>query len=152
MASNTVYIHYGDDTFRKMNPIKNRAWFTKPHGGLWASRVNDPHGWKDWCETEEFRLDALGSYFLFTLKPEARVLELSHEDQLENLPKLKPYNKNDTWSECILDFEKLAMEYDAVEVTNIGRLYYPLYRWDCNSILVMNPDIVIVSMHEKHAS
>lgn len=147
MESNTVYIHYGDDTFRKMNPIKNIVWFTKPHGGLWASRVGDPQGWKDWCETEEFRLNALGSYFLFTLKPEARVLELSHEDQLKNLPKLKPYNKNDMWSECILDFEKLAMEYDAVEVTNIGRLYYPLYGWDCNSILVMNPDIVDASTH-----
>ena len=144
MESNTVYIHYGDDTFRKPNPIKNIVWFTKPHGGLWASRANDPQGWKNWCETEEFRLNALGSYFLFTLKPEARVLELSHEDQLDNLPKLAPYNKFDS---CNLDFEKLAMEYDAVEVTNIGRLYYPLYGWDCNSILVMNPDIVIVSTH-----
>lgn len=99
---------------------------------------------KNWCEAEEFGLDRLDRHFLFTLKAGAKVLELNHEDQLDNLPKLEPYNKHDHYDSCNLDFEKLSSEYDAIEVTDIGRLYWPLYGWDCNSILVMNPDIVNV--------
>lgn len=148
MTSDTVYIHYGDDQFRTMNPIANRSYFTKPRGGLWASRENDPEQeergltWRRWCEKEEFRLDQFDRYFLFKLKEGAKVLELDSVEQLENLPKLAPYNKNDEWSECRLDFEKLAKEYDAIEVSKIWRLYWALYGWDCDSILIMNPDIV----------
>ena len=43
-----------------------------------------------------------------------------------------------------LDFEKLSKEYDAIEV-NISEcrdLYYSLYGWDCDSIVIMNPDII----------
>lgn len=42
------------------------------------------------------------------------------------------------------DFEKmLADGIDAVEI-EIDELYYALYGWDCDSILIMNPDIVVV--------
>ena len=43
-----------------------------------------------------------------------------------------------------LDFEKLSKEYDAIEV-NISEcrdLYYSLCGWDCDSILIMNSDII----------
>lgn len=138
----TTYIHYGSDWFRTPNPIRNRKYFTKPSGGLWASRKDGDQTWKSWCECEEFGLDNLNYSFTFTLKDGARVLELSYEDQLENLPKLEPYDKFDHYSECRLDFEKLAEEYDAIEVTDISQLYWPLYGWDCNSIIVMNPKII----------
>ena len=159
MEPSTVYVHYGDDTFHQPNPITNRRCFTKPHGGLWASRKDDPHGWKNWCEDEEFRLDMFGCGFYFALKPGAKVLELSHEDQLKDLPKLNMfalhpcinYSFDDS---CNLDFEALKKEYDAIELTNIGRLYFPLYGWDCNSILVMNPEVVEVlgSFNERRKS
>ena len=146
MEQNAIYIHYGDDQLRVSDPIKNRQniTFTKPYGGLWASRENDPNGWKSWCESERFMLDTFDRYFRFTLKENAKVLRLIHEDQLIDLPKLHPYNHHDRSAECYLNFEMLAKEYDAIEVTNIGRLYWPLYGWDCNSILVMNPDILQV--------
>ena len=140
METGTVYVHYGDDTFRKLNPIINKRVFTKPYGGLWASRENDPDGWKSWCEAEEFRLDMFDQSFRFILKPGTKVLELSHENQLASLPKMMPYLGG--FTSCYLDFETLAKEYDAIEVTDIGRLYFPLYGWDCNSILIMNPDVV----------
>ena len=136
MEQNAIYIHYGDDQLRVSDPIKNRQYtFTKPCGGLWASRENDPCGWKRWCEKEEFRLDTFDRYFRFTLKENAKVLRLIHEDQLIDLPKLHPYNHHERFAECILNFEMLAKEYDAIEVINIGRFYWPLYGWDCNSIL-----------------
>lgn len=139
-----VYIHYGDNQFRTPEPIRNKPKFTKPYGGVWASRTEGDNTWRCWCETEEFRLEALGTWFLFKLKPGARVLELSSKDQLATLPQqgvgIGIFDDSIYW----LDFEKLAEEYDAVEVTNIDELYWPLYGWDCNSILIMNPDIVEV--------
>lgn len=138
-----VYVHYGSDTFHRPNPIANRDYyFTKPIGGLWASRKNGKFTWKDWCESEEFRLHTFDSSFEFTLKDHSRILELSSIDQLDNLPKLKEFEKGSWASDCCLDFEKLSTQYDAIEVTDIHELYFALYGWDCNSILIMNPDIV----------
>ena len=118
--------------------------FTKPCGGFWASRKHDPQGWKSWCEGEEFWLEKLERHFLFKLKDGARVLELSDKDQLSDLPQMSVWNRWDMFSDVRLDFELLALDYDAIEVTDIGQLYWPLYGWDCNSILIMNPDIVEV--------
>lgn len=54
----------------------------------------------------------------------------------------------------MLDFEELAKEYDGIEVLMseednldlaIGEgLYWELYGWDCDSLLVFNKDIVEV--------
>ena len=145
-----VYIHYGDDKFEKPGPIRNRDQFTKPGGGFWASRKGDPLGWKYWCEREEFRLNRLKRSFEFILKDFAKVAVLSSTKDLIQMPKL-----NDSWKPnkylhgfsvdwCCLDFEALSKIYDAIEITNIGELYWDLYGWDCNSILIMNPDIVEV--------
>lgn len=99
MIKKPVYIHYGDDLFRTPNPIRNIDLFTKPHGGLWASRKDDEFGWKDWCEMEEFRLDEFDRSFEFSLKDSARILVLENLDQLDNLPKTNdtrfPYKKGD---------------------------------------------------------
>ena len=43
------------------------------------------------------------------------------------------------------DFEKmLADGWDAIEfrLSEDSELYWALYGWDCDSILVMNPDVV----------
>ena len=144
-----IYIHYGHDEFLTPNPIVNRNYFTKPIGGLWASRKDGTRTWADWCRCEEFRLDALYTSFQFVLNDKARVLNLYNEDQLDSLPRLNDYRKEDEFAECYLDFEELKKQYDAVEVTNIADLYWRLYGWDCNSILIMNPRIVEVIDHEK---
>lgn len=146
-----VYVHYGHDEFHLPDPIRNSNWRNKPIGGLWASRKDDPYGWKSWCEREEFRLHTFDQSFEFTLKDYANILVLSNRDQLDNLPKIDShgipeltYNKEDWKSECYLDFKKLKQDYDAIELTDVGQFYWALYGWDCNSILIMNPDIVEV--------
>lgn len=136
-----VYIHYGNKEFDKdaFHPIMNEQRWMKPKGGFWASPICAGFGWKDWCESEDFRECSDDCCFTFTL-PEANILYISNKDDLNNLP----LTTDDDWWTC-LDFE-LLMErgYDAVEVSisSDRRLYDLLYGWDCDSILVMNPDVI----------
>lgn len=137
------YIHYGHKHFElnEFEPIRNIELFPKPLGGFWASPVDAEYGWKDWNEAEQFRECAEENSFKFQLKQSAKVLYIKTVDDLSGLPKAQ-----DGFGDLvILDFEKLAEQYDAIEVT-IGfdrDLYYALYGWDCDSILIMDPDVVI---------
>lgn len=141
------YIHYGTAEYSKdkFKEIKNERLFTKPIGGLWASRVDTEYGWKNWTEDEHFRTEVYreDNYFKFKLKDEAKVLVMDNAKQILDLPK----QKNEfNFSFVCLDFEKLAKEYDAIEVliSQDGKLYWDLYGWDCDSILVMNKEMVEV--------
>lgn len=141
----TVYVHYGNDKFHDPRPIRNyEYYFTKPHGGFWASRKYGESTWKDWCFKEDFRVYSFDRSIEFTLKDGARVLELSDVNQLDNLPILSKEKYGGRCPTYDLNFEELVKQYDAIEVTNITNLYWALYGWDCNSILIMNPDIVEV--------
>jgi hypothetical protein len=147
------YIHYGHDSFRSelFVPIRNHEMFTKPHGGLWASAVNAPFGWKEWTERENFRKGSYTCSFRFRLKDEAKVCHIYRIRDLKGLPQVDN-EFNLTW--CMLDFEKMLSDgWDAIELhlseedmTGVGfleGLYWQLYGWDCDSILVMNPDVIM---------
>ena len=141
------YIHYGHTKFEKsvFNKIKNVDCSTKPKGGLWASDVESEHGWKEWCNENEFRDCDKENSFTFTLSDDAKILYIESVNGLESLPKGKDKFGLNFSSWYLLDFEKLAETYDAVEVSISSDfdLYYKLYGWDCDSIVIMNPDIVV---------
>ena len=139
------YIHYGHKTFDKIRfcPVKNREGFTKPVGGLWASKINSQNGWKAWCEDNNYGECVDDNSFEFTLSDNTRVLTINNNKELENLPKADSIFKLSF--STFLDFEKLALDYDAIEInisSDYSGLYFSLYGWDCDSILVMNPDII----------
>lgn len=136
-----IYIHYGHKKFnkKKFEPIRNACW-VKPHGGFWASAVDAVYGWKDWNEDEHYKKCEEKNSFKFTLSDQARVLTINSSDDLDDLP--KEYKGSFTY--VFLDFEKIAEDYDAIEV-NISsdrRLYWKLYGWDVDSLLVLNPNII----------
>lgn len=114
---------------------------------MWASPVKARWGWKDWCESEQFHLDNLKHSFKFALKKDARVCHIDSVDDLRKLPRSN--NNEDDRLYCI-DFEKASKQYDAIELHLSDEpphkfcegLYFQLYGWDCDSILIMNPDIV----------
>lgn len=115
---------------------------TKPMGGLWASRIDAAYGWKEWCNSSDFRDCTEENSFTFSLSNNARVLYINSVNDLEDLPEL--HNEFGICSWKLLDFEELAKTYDAIEV-NISsdpELYFALYGWDCDSILIMNPNII----------
>ena len=141
-----TYIHYGHEPFDRglIQPIKNREYFTKPRGGFWASPVDAEFGWKQWCEREHFALDRFVHSFKFTLSPEAKVLTIGSKLDLHGLPRGDTFGL-DLGMVC-LDFEELVKQgYDAVEL-ELSRdwdLYWDLYGWDCDSIVILNPDIIV---------
>ena len=141
------YIHYGHTKFDKsmFTKIKNVDCSTKPKGGLWASDVEAEYGWKEWCNENEFRDCDKENSFTFTLSDDAKILYIESVNDLESLPKGKDKFGLNFSSWYLLDFEKLAETYDAVEVSISSDfdLYYKLYGWDCDSIVIMNPDAVV---------
>lgn len=144
------YIHYGDSHFKKelWKPIKNEPFRNKPLGGLWASAVDAKWGWRDWSECEHFNVERLEKSFCFTLSENANVLHVYSKTDLENVPMQISLSKLMVFP----DFEEMIKQgYDAVELhlsedkaTNeFDSLYWSLNGWDCDSILIFNPDIII---------
>ena len=133
------YIHYGSSEFdiNRFEKIKNAKLYFKPSGGLWGSRVDITTGWKEWCRSTKYKCN-LKKHFIFSLKEDAKVLTINNNEQLKNLPKRKDILDG-------LDFEVLSKEYDAIEVfiSEDRDLYFSLYGWDCDSIIVMNLDKII---------
>lgn len=137
------YIHYGARKYKPelVIPIKNIYRFTKPEGGIWASDINAKFGWKQWNKLENFKKCYKNNCFKFTIKDSAKILTINNVSQLKKLPKCKQ-EYDSSWE--LLDFEKLSLEYDAIEIiiSEDPKLYYAVYGWDCDSILIMNKEII----------
>lgn len=158
MSESKKYIHYGHSSFDRnlFTPIRNREQWVKPSGGFWASPEDAMWGWDSWCDDNNFHTDRLDQSFTFELSEKANVIHIRSVSDLDGLPEQKTPGRFTSlidWK-CI-DFEKLLADgVDAVELhlseedlTGCGLfegLYYRLYGWDCDSILIMNPDVVVV--------
>lgn len=146
--SNKTYIHYGSDHFDRelFVPIKNRIAWSKPKGGLWASPIDAGYSWHEWCQNEEFELDRLNVHFKFRLNPGAKILSIRSINDVKGLPRLSygPEIPSSIFEPVYLDFERLktVFKIDAVELENVNSLYYEFYTWDCDSIVVLNPDVI----------
>jgi len=138
-------IHYGADHFDpdKFKPIKNRD-FVKPEGGLWASPVDSEYGWREWCEAEKFNEEKLEIAFQFEYT--GRFLVINSQYGLGAMC----WREVDYWrGKLVPDFELMAIEIDAIHLTARGqaatRWSQPdLYGWDCESVLIMNPEGIVV--------
>ena len=157
--SKEVYRHYGHNHFDQnlFIPIHNREFSNKPIGGLWSCPTVDvDRSWYDWSIGEEFHLENLKEHFDFTIKDSARILEIKNMKDLDKLPRVS-HNSSiyeyDTMNSDI-DFEELTKDYDGIKVwmyraEDLDRskrlfdgIYYRLYGWDVDTLLVFNPNII----------
>ena len=150
-----TYVTYGisQDEFDKdkVTAVKNRSCLSplspvnKPLGGLWASPSNAGYGWRDWSINESFRLNTLSKCTGFHLKDGSNILRLSSGDDITLMR--EKYRANDGG----IDFERIARDYTAIELTEVnGETYYALYGWDCESIVVLNPDAIEIDATDIH--
>ena len=138
-----AYIRYGSNRFepKKFNPVKNESFFCKPKGGMWASPVDAKYGWKDWCTAENFRECEDENRFRFRLKGNAKVYHIRSVADVKKMPERECGIT--TW--YVPDFEKMIADgWDAIELhlSECGELYWALYGWDCDCILILNKDII----------
>lgn len=144
-----IFVHYGSDSFDPSHQYKPYWSKTKPVG-LWASSVKAEYGWKDWCESECFHTDRLEKSFRFTLKKDAKILQVHKETDI--LPYVK---RNKILAEVVfnpfgsitdssyeLDLEHLYSEYDGMELfitEDWNNFHYGMFNlWDCDSICIWN--------------
>jgi len=155
-----VYIHYGSNYYdpERFKIIKNDFLSVKPQGGMWCSPENARYGWKEWCEYQDYHTEKLEHSFRFTLASHANILQINNKGDLTRLPKLNfpVVNGKDflalTKPWIFLDFEKLLTEgIDAIQVNMSNdtatrfdeKLCNVLGCWDCDSVLIMNKDVVL---------
>lgn len=156
MKKKEIYRHYGSNKFNKDEFINvfNTPYSNKPSGGLWSCPTIDVDiSWNEWSKSNDFRLDKLEEYFDFTLSEDAKVLEIKDIKDLANLPTIRQdyclgiYDVN-------IDFEAISKEYDAMmvwmyrsedlddSVRMFDGMYYKLYGWDVDTLLVFNPNVI----------
>lgn len=130
----------------------------KPDFGLWGSPTDVSYGWKEWCIDNYFKTDTLDVYTKWELKPEANILVINSFEDFINV--MDMYGKIDPRipDMCYLDFSRIMKDYDGMWVTGNGNMecHYPqpykkniyidLNAWDCDSIVVWNPDVVNVKL------
>lgn len=148
---NWIFISNDKITKEKFNRIQNDS-FIKPKGGLWLSpytKDNEYTSQWHYFLTNEMDINTKGMKgTIISIKENAKILVI---DSLDDLKKI--FEKYELIDEItsrffrILDFEKIAEDYDAILLTEKGqwdtRLSQPnLYGWDIESMLVMNLDII----------
>lgn len=142
---NIRYVHCGSNKFRPelVYPARNHEFLPKPYGCFWGSRLVTDYGWIAWCEDNDFELERLKSNFQFTLAPDANIIEIRNLEDLKQLPLISATDFAIS-GKYRIDFEKLQSEgYDGVEVLiDDFQLYQALYGWDCDSIVIWNPNCV----------
>lgn len=153
------FTHYGSKEYlpEMFCPVRNIPQFNKPIGGLWASPVGAEYGWAEWCQDEEFREANLKDSFEFKLAETARIFCIDTVADVEKMPTQEPPQIPEELKRLLLtkepsellpikavDFEAMAQEYDAIlfNMSNAIGLYNALYGWDCDSLLVLNSDVI----------
>ena len=158
-----IYRHYGTDKYspEDFQCYGSELLSNKPAGGLWGSRVAATSGWKEFCTNNQFRTESLNKYFDFILKDSANVYTISTEKDLLRLPMRElPEIISSTVPEIASFIWKYLPDYDkcieqgidaielcwfGVEFSDVAKDPIPrlLPLWDCDSIVVLNQDIVV---------
>lgn len=152
MSEPKKYIHYGSSDFHPewFNLIKNTIW-NKPYGGLWSSPYPAPYiDWKQWCIDNEFN-GHTSQAFIFSLTKTSKILTLGDLHSVMKFKQSKYCIKNH-YGLNIIDFESMVEDgFDGMEVLmDSWDTYMAMYSWDVDSLLVFNPEIILVEERITH--
>lgn len=158
---NTVWVHYGSDKFDKTKfkiIYETKFGFpTKPHpkNGLWASKAgkkNYKYSWKWYSDIENFMSDSkIANKFFFKIKEYANIMWIENKaDYVHYFKQHIPKNYFDKWLDgkfkWNFDWNSIIENYDGIYVAAGGKnklIKFLFQGFDCDSINIFNPDIVI---------
>lgn len=148
-GTHIMLCHYSEKPFI-FNPQKTYSQedHFKPVG-LWLS-VEGENGWKEWCETENFHLNGLTFKTIFELSPDANILHITSEAELDNFSKIfaLPNSKHDLRS---INWHNVKNLYDGIIIApyiwqrrhTLHTFWY--YSWDCASGCIWNCSILKIN-------
>lgn len=144
------YRHYGSNSYDPLlfGSIQNNKGCAKPEGGLWACDCDCDKPWLDYCQETLFKKDTK-HFFDFTL-PNANIYHIWCGADIAKLPQYEPkMDGSHLWPpKYFPDFEKMANQgIDAIRYHMSdynSELYYGLYTWDVDCVLVLNPDKISI--------
>lgn len=117
------------ELFRK---IENRDYFPKPSGGLWTSTFTTPEerkstpwsAWLEWCFGKGMTnwVDRKNLFLIQPLIEEGRLYVIDSQIDLLDLAEKYPTrpSRDLGLKREFLDFEKIALDYDAIHLTEQG--------------------------------
>lgn len=140
-------IHYSKNEVKELEPRtydQNKLdWQAKPNG-LWVSVEGEgiEENWKDWCESEKFRLECLVNSYEVTLKDDANILHLKTAEEIFAFTKKFPIKTRDwdaEWDTYQLDWQEVRKLYQGIIISPyqwgcrlaLESSWY--YGWDCSS-------------------
>lgn len=134
----------------------------KPHGGLWLSPYKEKIG-SPWLQFsyDGYPVFGLERCSLLKIMDKSRIFVIDKLDDLRTLILIHGM-KDKLFQKYYLNFESISRYFDGIFLTRKGRCkthvildmernkgslyqfrpYVDLYGWDCESILILNPDIV----------
>ena len=142
-----TYIHFGTNHFDKsfFKPITQRLP-TKPDGGFWGSPIDGKYTWEKWNIDNDYNdVSENSPKIYFTLISSARVLTINNEESFQQFDKKYKLPKTEFDLFDRYNWKQIANDYDAMEISisDYPALYMKLYTWDCDSICVFNPNVII---------
>ena len=141
------FIHYGSEKFdsdRFVKPTNRSPLWVKPlDGGLWASPVESEDNWRNWCVDNDIFLDRLEKSFEFNIRPNSEILYLRNKEEISKAYR-DGYLTHPRENLFYPNFELISVYFSAIFYKHNNETHYPLYGWDCDSLLVLNKNIVIV--------
>jgi len=137
---NTVpkLIHYSSAQVNKVRSVEQKSASEMKPEGFWFS-VEDGDGWKDWCESEGFRLDDFKVEHEVILVPDASILRLSSPQDIDTFSAKYKNIQESPYSYLQIDWRSVARRYQGIIIAPYQwarRLYQGCnwyYGWDCSS-------------------
>lgn len=154
VSPDTYFVHYGSTKFdeKTFTPISSRRHDVKPSYGFWASPLYTRNSWLEWCNRENYANYDINQRMEFSLKPDAKVIQIDSLDDITFLIKNYPipYNRYmlpyGSYMEHGLpylgiDYEAMSKDFDGINYnhTELGNILGP---WDCDSVVIFNPDVM----------
>ena len=153
------YIHYGNLTFDRgrFEVPNDLVYRNKPSGGFWASHCKSENSWKKWCEDNNYHrhCDDRVSFY-FRLSPEANILSIETFEDCKKLPRRRTgYEFMRTeplqieainYKRCMENgIDAIEYKYDVAKKSkDFAVINEFMKEWDCDSILILNPDIIVL--------
>jgi hypothetical protein len=154
VPSDVPFVHYGTTTFDKQmfKPVQSIPQHAKPGGGFWGSPICTENSWNAWCKREEYNEYNPNQRVEFYCKPDSKVFQIDTLDDITFLiknypapynPYMMPYGSYMEYGLPYLgiDYEAMSKDFDGIcyNYTELGNILGP---WDCDSIVIFNPDIM----------